>query len=243
MEDLSLFRSYSGNEDKFKHLWIKGASLFIPQINMLLNHTNLLFNIQNIEDFYDDSCIIFRDIFVKYGSDKTSIHNYHIIYNFILNKLGVNSKLNILEIGIGTNNPDLISTMGDEGKPGASLYAFREYLPNSMIYGADIDTNILFISEKIKTFYVDQLDFKTFDNIPDIKYDLIIDDGLHSLGANFNTLLFALDHLNNNGWIVIEDIGIIDNWKSIDYILQSTNKFKTYIIKSRYLYMYIINKL
>jgi hypothetical protein len=73
--------------------------------------------------------------------------------------------LKILEIGIGTNNPSLVSTMGIYGTPGASLYSFREYLPNSQIYGADIDTNILFTHDRIKTFYVNQLDYSTYNNI------------------------------------------------------------------------------
>ena len=89
----------------------------------------------------------------------------------------------------------------------------------------------------IKIFYVNQLDFDTFNNINNINFDLIIDDGLHSIAANFNTLLYALDHLNKNGWIVIEDIKLshIDNWKSIDFIIKSMNKYNTYI--------YVINKL
>ena len=45
---------------------------------------------------------------------------------------------------MGTNNPNLVSTMGSSGRPGASLYAFKEYLPNAIIYGADIDKDILF---------------------------------------------------------------------------------------------------
>ena len=139
--------------------------------------------------------------------------------------------MKILEIGIGTNNPSLVSTMGIYGTPDASLYSFREYLPNSQIYGADIDTNILFTHDRIKTFYVNQLDYSTYNNIDNQMYDLIIDDGLHSIGANFNTLLYALNHLNNNGWCVIEDI--IDNWKSIDFILKSTNKYETFIILIR----------
>jgi len=107
--------------------------------------------------------------------------------------------------------------------------------------------NILFQSERIKTCYVDQLEYRTFSNISNnfgnIKFDLIIDDGLHSIGANLNTLLYSLENLNKNGWIVIEDIHIKDNWKSIDFILKSTNKFKTYIIKDNYKYLYVVNKL
>ena len=51
----------------------------------------------------------------------------------------LDENINILEIGLGTNNPILVSTMGSNGRPGASLYSFREYLPKSNIYGADVD--------------------------------------------------------------------------------------------------------
>ena len=44
------------------------------------------------------------------------------------------------------------------GKPGASLRVFRDYFLNAKIYGADIDKNILFTSDRIFTYYVDQLD-------------------------------------------------------------------------------------
>ena len=44
------------------------------------------------------------------------------------------------------------------GKPGASLRVWRDYFPNAIIYGADIDKDILFAEERIKTFYIDQLD-------------------------------------------------------------------------------------
>jgi hypothetical protein len=245
MDELHLFSAGSCNDEKYKNLWIKGASLFIPQLNKLLTHTNYKFNIVKIENFFDEDCNTLGKLFSSNNSDKATTHNYHILYYHILNKLGINSKLNILEIGIGTNNPTLVSTMGLGGTPGASLITFRNFLPNSMIYGADIDKNILFTHDRIKTFYVDQLDINTFDNIDNIKFDLIIDDGLHSIGANFNTLLYALDHLNDNGWIVIEDIqkSHIDNWRTIDFIIKSMNKYNSYIILTKISYMYVINKI
>ena len=159
----------------------------------------------------------------------------------------MNTALNILEIGLGTNNPQLVSTMGYYGKPGASLYAFREYLPNAKIYGGDIDKDILFEAERIQTSYVNQLELQTLYDMRtrwgNIKYDLIIDDGLHSIGANFNTLLFALDSVKGGGWIVIEDIHIKENWKSIDFILHSTKKVKTYFIQALNGCIYAIQKI
>ena len=94
---------------------------------------------------------------------------------------------------------------------------------------------------------LDELDIKTFDNIKNtfgnIKYDVIIDDGLHSIGANLNTLLFALNNIKINGWIVIEDIHIPDNWFSIDYILSKNKNIKTYIIKASGGYLFCVKRL
>jgi hypothetical protein len=246
IDQLKSFSAGSANDHTHKHLWVKGASLFIPQMNKLLEHADYSFTITKIEDF-QNNCEELGKILAFNRSDKSTTHNYHILYSFIFDKLGVNSNLNILEIGLGTNNPYMVSSMGSGGRPGASLYSFRDYLPNTNIYGCDIDRNILFESERIKTFYVDQLDFATFDDfstkIGNTKFDLIIDDGLHSIGANFNTLLFALDNLNENGWIAIEDIQNTENWKSIDFVLNSTKKYKTYMIAERVSYIYIVNKL
>jgi hypothetical protein len=248
ISELSLFQAGSANDDKNKHLWIKGASLFIPQLNKLLTYTNYIFTITFIETFNND-CSALGKLFEQTGSDKSTTHNYHILYSYILKELGVQSKLNILEVGMGTNNPTIVSTMGSTGKPGASLYAFQKFLPNSNIYGADIDRDILFESDRIKTSYVDQLNLDSFDTLKKtfgyIKYDLIIDDGLHSIAANFNTLLFALDNVNVNGWIVIEDIEFnsITNFKSIDYILSNNTQFKTYIVKTKHKYMYLVKKI
>jgi hypothetical protein len=242
-----MFSAGSTNDGTHKELWIKSASLFINQINMLLQHTSYNFKILNIEEFYNYECHNLGNILEQHKSDKSTWHNYHYFYSVMFQQLGKDSNLNVLEIGLGTNNPTLVSTMGIHGRPGASLYAFREYLPNSNIYGVDIDKTILFETDKIKTCYVDQLDIKTFDemskNFGNIKFDVIIDDGLHSIGANLNTLLFALNNLNDNGWIVIEDIHIINNWKSIDFILSSNVNFKTYIITAKYGHLYAIHKL
>ena len=76
-----------------------------------------------------------------------------------------NNIRNIFEIGLGTNYKNIVSNMGINGKPGASLRAFRDYCPNASVFGADIDKRILFEEERIKTFYVDQTDPVTFDPI------------------------------------------------------------------------------
>jgi hypothetical protein len=154
-----------------------------------------------------------RALFQKYGSDKSTGHNYHLIYSWLLSAKRQDN-LTLLEIGLGTNNIDVPSNMGLEGKPGASLRAFRDWAPRSRIFGADVDKRILFREDRIETFFVDQTQPSVLRELaarfPAASFDLIIDDGLHNSEANLNTLLFALPLIKENGALVIEDIGLID---------------------------------
>ena len=166
-----------------------------------------------------------------YGSDKVR-NNYHLIYSCILKD--IEHPYNILEIGLGTNDPEVVSSMGLSGKPGASIKGFKDTFTKSKIYGADVDKKILFSEERIKTFFVDQNNLETFKNITDNvndKFDLIIDDGLHYQLSNLNTLLFAFNNLKKDGYFVIEDIGIwtIDTWKIVNKLIP--NNFESQIIE------------
>jgi hypothetical protein len=143
-----------------------------------------------------------------HGSDKAQPHDYHHLYGTILQQRDSISA--VLEIGLGTNNVDVVSNMGPAGRPGASLRAFRDFLPNARIYGADVDRRILFREERIETFHVDQTDTATFDalsaRLEGVRFDLVIDDGLHAPNANLATLAFGLPKLTPGGVMVVEDI-------------------------------------
>ncbi len=134
-----------------------------------------------------------------------------------------NEALRILEIGLGTNNGDVVSTMGATGKPGASLRAFRDFLPNAAIFGADIDRRVLFMEERIETFHVDQTQRRSFHQLADAlgPLDLVIDDGLHSPNANIATMIFALEALKPLGTFIVEDIAAasIPVWQTIAALL------------------------
>ena len=168
---------------------------------------------------------VLKLLFNKFGSDKSTGHNYHHLYGEILkNKDDISC---VLEIGLGTNNVDVVSNMGTRGIPGASLRAFREYLPNATIFGADVDKTILFQDDRIQTYFVDQTDLASLEslgkNIPD-SIDLIIDDGLHSPNANLAVLAFGLKKLKNLGWLVIEDIPerAVPLWEVVAALLPDT---------------------
>jgi hypothetical protein len=125
--------------------------------------------------------------------------------------------------------------MGSNGRPGASLRAFRDYCPNAFIYGADIDKRILFEDERIKTFFIDQTKRSTFEDLltklPD-NFDLMIDDGLHSPDANIASLEFGLKLVKVGGWVVIEDIAssAISFWHVVSNLLQ--DNYESHIISA-----------
>src|SRR2546423_475374 len=96
-------------------------------------------------------------IMTRYGSDKgAGRHNYTTLYHHLFRNLR-NKQVTVFELGIGTNNPALPSNMGVAGNPGASLRGWADYFPSGQIFGADIDREILFNEDRIKTFHCDQL--------------------------------------------------------------------------------------
>lgn len=156
------------------------------------------------------------EIMGRHGSDKGHVnindswHNYTTFYYTTFKKIREN-KLRIFELGLGTNNTNIPSNMGPNGKPGASLYGWAEFFPNSDIFGADIDKDILFNTDRIKTFYCDQTKsdiIKNMWNEPTLteNFDIIIDDGLHSFDANVCFFENSIHKLNSNGYFIIEDI-------------------------------------
>ena len=183
-------------------------------------------------------------LFNKYGSDKASTHNYYLLYASIFNS---NKNINkIFEIGLGTNNTDIVSTMGKKGFPGASLRAFRDYNQNALIYGADFDSRILFQEKRIKTFFVDQTEPNSFEGLSQKigdNFDLMIDDGLHSPNANLHSLNFFFPLLKVGGYAIIEDVNFLtaDLWKVVSSILEKN--YLSAFIKTKTSCVFVVKKL
>jgi SAM-dependent methyltransferase len=186
--------------------------------------------IRKWEDLYTEiasskDCKELGALFTSYGSDKSVKHNYYLAYATIL-KGKRQTPLAIWEIGIGTNDPSHASSMGVDGKPGASLRAFRDWAPHATVYGSDNDRSTLFSEERITTSFLDQTVPSTFTDLdlPVNEFDLIIDDGLHTSWANINTLNFALAHLKPDGVFVVEDIleRYLPWWNVVGALLANT---------------------
>lgn len=159
-----------------------------------------------------DLCIIMG----KHGSDKGSYtitrswHNYTLVYNHLFSERR-NAPLRVFELGLGTNNVNLPSNMGKHGKPGASLRGWAEYFPNASIFGADIDTDILFTEDRIKTYFCDQtnphvIKYMWKESELEAPFDILIEDGLHTYEANVCFFENSVHKLADGGIYVIEDI-------------------------------------
>jgi hypothetical protein len=162
------------------------------------------------------------------GSDKGSgHHNYTKFYDFIFKNIKNEVKY-VFELGLGTNNLQIPSNMSGLGTPCGSLRGWEKYFTSAKVFGADIDREILFQEENINTFYCDQTNVssvKELCNNFNFKFDVVIEDGLHTFDANKVFLENFIDMVKDGGIFIIEDIDIryFDQFK--EYISLNKNKY------------------
>ena len=192
-----------------------------------------------------EAALRLKDLFDRHGSDKGDVsHGYHLLYGALL---ALQDASAVLEIGLGTNNVKFVSHMTSIGRPGASLRAFRDFLPGAQVYGADIDREILFSEDRITTFFVDQTDIVSFSalaaSLP-TEFDLIIDDGLHSPNANLATLVFGLGRLKVNGCLVVEDISsdALSIWQVVSAALLP-DRYESFVIEADQAFLFLVRRL
>jgi len=150
-------------------------------------------------------------LMARHGSDKgLRRHNYTVLYDAILARERPRVG-RLFELGIGTADVTLRSHMGRAGRPGASLRAWRDYFPSAHIFAADIDRNVLFAEDRIACFHCDQTDPESVRALwanpaLALPFDVIIDDGLHELGANRCFLEHSFAQLAPGGLFIVEDV-------------------------------------
>lgn len=128
---------------------------------------------------------------IKHNTDKAYYHHFTEIYSKFFEPLK-EKQLNILEIGVAS---------------GSSLLMLKEYFTNSRLYVADIDDKSEFIDERVSFIRGDQADWDFISNIfGDVKFDIIIDDGGHTMKQQQVTLEALLPRLDINGIYVLEDL-------------------------------------
>ncbi len=182
----------------------------------------------------------------KYGTDKGEVspdsnpykwasHNYSDFYSLVFG-LRRNDVKTLIECGLGTNNPSLVSTMGIDGKPGASLRMWRDFFPSANIIGCDIDSDILFSEERIKTYYCDQTSIESINNflknavINEDSVDIIIDDGLHEYHAGICFFENMIKCLHSDGIYIIEDVNHLDMVRYKNYFCENSDSFNASFI-------------
>lgn len=160
-------------------------------------------------------------------TDKNTSHSYINTYERIFSSKK-NDKNNILEIGIGEPKQNK--------ENGGSIKLWHDYFPNSTIYGLDIHhisnvNDCIKNNDRIKLITSVDAYNKTFiENTfikNDIKFDIMIDDGPHTLDSMVFFVKNYLPLLNDNGVFVIEDIPDI-KWTQI--LRENTpEEYKKYI--------------
>lgn len=123
-------------------------------------------------------------------TDKHTVHSYAQVYDELFSRrLDIKS---LLEIGIFK---------------GGSIQVWSELFPNAAIYGIDTDFSKIQIpqfSANVKLIKGDAYDSKVHTKLP--PFDVIIDDGPHTLHSQKQCLQLYLSKLNPGGLLVIEDV-------------------------------------
>jgi hypothetical protein len=125
------------------------------------------------------------------GVDFTSV--YHSLLSHVRE-----APLRLLEIGLYN---------------GGSLRMWREYLPNATLHGMDVDRRTLAYELEIpgtKVRLVDQADARALRAFVDElggSYDVIVDDGGHTMEQQIVSFEVLFPHVVSGGIYVIEDLG------------------------------------
>jgi len=139
-------------------------------------------------------------VYEKYKelTDKNTTHCYiDSVYEHLFNKVQ-DTYLNVLEIGIDRCG---------------SINLWKEYFSNATIYGIDVINFQEINDERIKLFKNNAYDINFVNSLPN-NFDLIIDDGPHTLDSMVSFLQYYQSKLNDHGILIIEDIQDI-NWIEI----------------------------
>ena len=185
-------------------------------------------------------CKIMSQNFCDKASNQISQHHNYSKFYDVLFREKRHSVENILEIGIGSVDSMIPSNMcggilGRYYQPGASIRSWLEYFPKTQVFACDIDTKILPIFQdqaRVRSFYLDQTNEqsieKASENIfPDIKFDIIIDDGLHHFPTNVNVMNKLLHKVKKGGYYIIEDVIFGEyNCRYFDYTLLNDKNYQ-----------------
>ena len=153
-------------------------------------------------------------------TDKDTTHSYLDLYDKLLLKRKETS-FNILEIGIYY---------------GGSIKLWGDYFTNATIYGLDImpidyvwngirDKKNIILHTSTDAYDEEYFNYTLLQK--NIKFDMILDDGPHTLESMKTFIKLYSQLLTDDGILIIEDVQSID-W--LEYLIDSTpDKLKQYI--------------
>ena len=127
----------------------------------------------------------------KYNTDKYE-HGFIDVYEPYFNDLS-NSK-HILEIGVYY---------------GGSLKYLSDKFKDGNIYGIDIEDKTQYDEERVKTYIVNQEDRNSLDSFlkeVDVEFDIIIDDGGHTMKQQQVSFGLLFKRLKKGGIYILEDL-------------------------------------
>ena len=171
-------------------------------------------------------------------TDKNTTHSYLDLYERLLNSKKTSAS-NVLEIGI---------------YKGGSIKLWHDYFKNANVYGLDI-ANVNQIPPFLKNNSrikicpsTDAYNTNTINILKSVKFDMVLDDGPHTLNSMIVFVSEYSQMLANDGILILEDVQSID-W--INHLKNATPEhLKTCVevydlrhIKGRYDdIVYVINK-
>jgi len=127
----------------------------------------------------------------NYGTDKNTLHCYiDEVYEKVFPSRK-NSAKKVLEIGVYN---------------GESIRLWRDYFINAEIYGLDVvECDAIKNSDRVTHIVNDAYDKSVIDSLPN-DFDIVIDDGPHSLESMKIFLKEYSSKINPNGVLILEDI-------------------------------------
>lgn len=190
-------------------------------------------------------------------TDKNETHGYLELYEQLLSRLKT-SATNILEIGIGPIKCpyDPKYNFYPFGN-GGSIKLWYDYFSNAIIYAVDIiDYDNVYDgiknNDKIKIFsssnaYDEQFVKENFID-KNIKFDMILDDGPHTLESMINCIQLYHNLISDNGILIIEDIQDVSWFEPLvnstpEHLKQYISLYDVRHVKNRYdSLVFVINK-
>ena len=149
-----------------------------------------------------------KELVDNHYTDKDYAHGYLELYEKLL-KGKKETALNVLEVGIYN---------------GGSILLWSDYFKNSTVYGLDNNPDLNFIIDKVRNkenvrIYtgIDAYNNDFFTNEflnKNIKFDLLLDDGPHSLESFLQFINLYSQVMTDDGILIIEDIPFLD-WTEI----------------------------